>query len=101
MPTAQAPKSESEHLQKPDRPAAEFRDANIRVAVWEKIDENGISRHSVSLSRSYSTNGQWKTTHYLGKLDLQRAKKLLDRADDWIFVKSASKSVSEETGLIH
>lgn len=83
MPIAQQPKPES--AQPKARPAAEFRDSNLRVTIWPKNGADGILRHNVILTRNYQSNGEWTETPYLGRLDLQRAIKLLDRADDWIF----------------
>lgn len=85
MPVAQQPKPESTQPKKLIRPAAEFRDSNLRVTIWPKASDDGILRHNVILTRSYQSNGKWSETPYLGRLDLQRAIKLLDRADDWIF----------------
>ncbi len=84
MPIAQQPKPESAQPKKA-RPAAEFRDSNLRVTIWPSSGSDGILRHNVVLTRSYQSNGKWSETSYLGRLDLQRAIKLLDRADDWIF----------------
>ena len=83
MPTAQQAKPGS--VQSKARPAAEFRDSNLRVTIWAKTNSDGVVRHNVILTRSYQSNGKWSETPYLGRLDLQRAIKLLDRADDWIF----------------
>lgn len=85
MPTAQNPKPESAQPQKVSRPVAEFRDSNLRVTIWPNTASDGVLRHNVILTRSYQSNGKWIETPYLGRLDLQRAIKLLDRADDWIF----------------
>lgn len=85
MPTAQYPKPESDVTKPKNRPAAEFRDTNLRVTIWPSVGKDGVTRHNVIISRSYQSNGIWKETQYLGRLDLQRAIKLLNRADDWIF----------------
>ncbi|RYD76890.1 MAG: hypothetical protein EOP84_16300 [Verrucomicrobiaceae bacterium] len=84
MPIAKNPKSDDFTR---NLPSAEFRDSNIRVAIWPSTGDDGITRYSVKLTRSYQAAGEWKQTSYLGRFDLQRARKLLDRADDWIFVK--------------
>jgi len=85
MPIAQNPKPESAQSKKASRPSAEFRDTNLRVTIWPNTGTDGVLRHNVILTRSYQSNGKWSETPYLGRLDLQRAIKLLDRADDWIF----------------
>ena len=84
MPIAQNPKPESAQPKKA-RPVAEFRNSNLRVTIWPNTSGDGILRHNVILTRSYLSNDKWSETPYLGALDLQRARKLLDRADDWIF----------------
>ena len=93
MPIAKNPKSD--YSASNGLPAAEFRDANIRVAIWPNKGDDGITRYSVKLTRSYQAGGEWKQTSYLGRFDLQRARKLLDRADDWIFVKGGVDAAQE------
>lgn len=85
MPIAQSPKPKSGQTDKKQRPAAEFRDGTLRVSIWPNTGSDGITRHNVSVTRSYQTGDKWNKTSSLGRLDIQRAIKLLNRADDWIF----------------
>ena len=81
MTIAKNPKNQTQA----NRPATEFREGNIRVTIWPITGGDGTNRYSVIISRSYQTEGKWKSTSYLGRYDIQRTRKLLDRADDWIF----------------
>ncbi len=96
MPIAKEPKPGQAAPSK--RPAAEFRDSNLRLTIWPNTGSNGATHHTIILTRSYQSNGKWNETSSLSPLDLQRAIKLLDRADDWIFNTAARIREAEALG---
>ena len=56
---------------------------NVQVAVWKKEDGDRPV-YSVSLQRSYRTDGEWKKSQTLFPQDLLVAARLLQQAWDWI-----------------
>jgi hypothetical protein len=57
--------------QQPNRPIAEFRYGLCRTSVWQNQNQDGQTRYSVSLQRSYrDKDGNWQTTQSLNRDDL-------------------------------
>ena len=55
----------------PRRPAGEFRYGLCRASVWANPTDQGGTRYSVSLQRSYKDgDGQWQTTQSLNRDDV-------------------------------
>jgi hypothetical protein len=68
---------------KAKKPAHKLRDGAIEVAVWRNEGEKG-PWYSVTASRSYKQDDQWKQTESFGQDDLLALAKLLDLAHTWI-----------------
>lgn len=88
--------------QQPNKPVNHIRLGGVKASIWRQ--ENGEAiRHSVTFSRSYQRDGEWRETQSFGRDDLPRLMKCADLAYDWIFnqsrvapTRSAEASVSAE-----
>ncbi len=72
------------------KPVHQIRLGAIKAAIWENPVGNG-TRHSVSVSRLYKNEDQWKSTDSFGRDDLLLLSKVLDLAHSWIFEQRTSK----------
>lgn len=79
------------------KPATTFRRRGMQAAVWKNQTKDNEVRFNVTLSKRYKDkNGdEWKSASSLDWDDLQRARKVLDRADDWIEAQYDSDSLEE------
>ena len=77
------------------KPVKKFRRKGIEAAIWKNLSKDNKVRFNVTLSKQYKDGDQWKTASSLDWDDLQRARKVLDRADDWIEGQYDSDSVDE------
>ena len=70
---------------KPSKPAKEFSDGAIKVAVWKNDSEKGVW-YSVTCRRRYKdkADDEWKDTYSYGQDDLLALAKLLDLSHTWI-----------------
>ena len=65
------------------KPVHRLRSGNITVAVWENAPGKG-PRHTVTTSRSYKKDDEWKDSNSYTAADLPTLCKLLDMAFIWI-----------------
>jgi hypothetical protein len=65
------------------KPAHKIRSGAIEVAIWRQEGEKG-PWYSVTMSRSYKKDEQWKQSDSFGSDDLLLLAKLLDLAHSWI-----------------
>jgi len=77
------------------KPVRKYRRKGIEAAIWKNLSKDNKVRFNVTLSKKYKDGDQWKTASSLDWDDLQRARKVLDRADDWIEGQYDSDSVDE------
>lgn len=61
------------------KPVKKFRIGFVEAAIWNNDDF-----YSVTLSRTYKDDGEYKSTDSLGQTDLLNAAKCLTRAENWI-----------------
>jgi len=61
------------------QPSHKLKIGLITATVWEN---DGF--YSVDISRSYKTEGEWKSSNSLGHSDLLNAAKCVERAEIWI-----------------
>ena len=61
------------------KPTKKFRIGFVEAAIWDNDDF-----YSVTLSRTYKDDGEYKSTDSLGQGDLLNAAKCLARAENWI-----------------
>lgn len=64
------------------------KDWPLAVAIWTRksqVEGSASYFYDVTLSRTYKDkDGNWQSTHRLGKNDLFKAQRLLARAYDWV-----------------
>jgi hypothetical protein len=72
------------------KPAHKIRSGAIEVAVWRNDGENG-PWYSVTMSRSYKKDMEWKQADSFGQDDLLLLAKLLDQAHSWIISQPTTK----------
>lgn len=77
------------------KPAKTFRRRGIQAAVWKNQTKDNEVRFNITLSKRYKDGDQWKTASSLDWDDLPRARKVLDRADEWIEGQYDSDSLEE------
>jgi hypothetical protein len=83
-----------------NRPCFEKRVGNIRVAVWENMnDSNGTAKrwHNVSIMRRYKDGNDWKEAPTLNGLgDLAQAALAVQLAEEWIAQRNDSQPAQDE-----
>jgi hypothetical protein len=72
------------------KPIHEARLGAIKAAIWENATANG-TRHSVTFSRIYREDGQWKHAENFRRDELLVAAKVADLAHTWIIEQSQTK----------
>lgn len=68
-----------------NKPVAEVRDGNLKIALFcnPPKEEGDRARYSGKLTRSYrDASGQWHDTDYLSGSDFLRAARLMEKAYD-------------------
>ena len=71
------------------RPITEIRIGKVKAAVWKNTqEETGKVYYSVSLSKLYRKNDEWKETSSFSRDDLPLLAKVADQAHTWIFQQS-------------
>ena len=72
-----------------NKPVHEVRLGAIKAAIWK--NQNGeITRHSVTFSRLYRQDEEWKSTDSFGRDDLLLLRKVADLAHSWILEQAKS-----------
>lgn len=72
-----------------NKPVHEVRLGAIKAAIWE--NQNGeVTRYSVTFSRLYRQEEQWKSTDSFGRDDLLLLAKVADQAHSWILEQAQS-----------
>ncbi len=66
-----------------NKPAHEIRNGGIKVTIWLN-DDQGKTRHSLNVSRSYKVGEEWKQTTSFHKSHLPKLIEALDQAAQWI-----------------
>lgn len=69
-----------------NKPAHEIRNGGIKVTIWPN-DDQGKTRHSVTVSRSYKAGEEWKQTTSFHKSHLPKLIEALEQAVQWIAVR--------------
>src|SRR5947209_6176234 len=57
----------------------------VQAAVWSH-DQNGKTRHTVAITRSYrdAKAGQWRNVHYFDRQDLKDVHAICDEAEQYL-----------------
>ena len=76
-----------------EKPAHKLRDGVLEVAVWRNDGDKG-PWYSVTTSRSYKQDDEWKQTDSFGQDDLLALAKLLDLAHTWILSQPKRQSAA-------
>jgi hypothetical protein len=63
-----------------NQPVRKLRAWPLAVAIWRNIGDDKRAWYSVTMERSYKTDGGYESTQSLNKDDLLLAAKLFDRA---------------------
>jgi len=72
-----------------NKPLHEVRLGAIKAAIWE--NQNGeVTRYSVTFSRLYRQDEEWKSTDSFGRDDLLLLRKVADQAHSWILGQAKS-----------
>jgi hypothetical protein len=66
-----------------NKPAHEIRNGGVKVTIWSNEDQ-GITRYSVTVSRSYKVSEEWKQTSSFYKIHLSKLSAALAQAEQWI-----------------
>lgn len=67
-----------------NQPVNKVRIGPIEAAIWENRGEKGTF-HSVTFSRSYKKNEEWKNTDSFRAEDLLLLSKTAEKAFDWLY----------------
>ncbi|MEP1145450.1 MAG: hypothetical protein ABJH52_17130 [Henriciella sp.] len=70
-----------------DGPIKKFKLGKIVASVWENKNENGDSRYSVTIVRSYKKGDEWKETSTFFPEDLPVVARLSERALSHVMLK--------------
>lgn len=79
-----------------NKPAHEIRLGTIKATIWKNEAED-FTRYNISFSRSYLSDGIWKTSDSYGRDDLPRVIKCADLAYEWIFQQSGAVATDQES----
>lgn len=70
---------------KSNQPVETIRDGALKATIWENPTEDGQTRHSIQIVRSYTDSaGNWHETSRYSRSELLRVSRLADRAYDLI-----------------
>ncbi len=84
-------------MKKKQAPVHRVKFGRVTAAIWENQTKEGDIFHSVTLTRSYRVNDEWKDTSSLGKNELPVAALVLQQAFVWLQEQSdAPASVDAE-----
>jgi hypothetical protein len=75
------------------KPAHKIRSGALTVTIWKNDNEKG-SWYSVTPSRSYKQNEEWKESDSFAFDDLMTLAKLLDLAHTWILTELAERKAA-------
>lgn len=68
-----------------NKPLATVRDGAVKATIWANPADEGRTRYSVDISRSYTDkDGVWHDTHYFGRNELLRVARIAAKAYDAI-----------------
>lgn len=77
------------------KPIQKFSVGGIKVAIWENEGKNG-PYNTVTMGRCYkSEDGEWKTSNSFRQNDLPKAALALDKAFEFISLKTPTSDDSE------
>lgn len=66
-----------------NQPHATLRDGALKATIWANSTEEGRTRYSITLTRSYTdAEGKWHDTNYFGRNELLRVAHLAHKAFD-------------------
>lgn len=71
-------------------PEKRFSAGLVKATIWKNVSSNGDDFRTVSLSKSYRKDGEWKNTSSLGIDDIDKAIQVLQQARD--FLKEGNES---------
>ena len=66
-----------------NKPAHEIRNGGVKVTIWLNEDQ-GKTRYSATVSRSYKAGEEWKQTTSFLKSHLSKLSAALAQAEQWI-----------------
>lgn len=77
-------------------PLTTVRDGAIKATIWANPTDEGRTRYSVEISRSYTDKeGAWRDTHSYGRNELLRVARLAGKAYDAIAQLAAADATAE------
>ena len=82
-----------------NKPVKRFSDRLLNVAVWKnKVNGSDAEFHTLSISRGYKKDGEFKSTNSLRPEDIPSVIDLLKQAENYIdSVNSGGTDTSEES----
>ncbi|MCC7086550.1 MAG: hypothetical protein IT427_16245 [Pirellulales bacterium] len=92
-------------MEKKNRPCYEQRLGNIRVAIWENVNEKDGNNpeqparkwYNVAITRRFRTSDGWKEAPTLNGLgDLAQAASAIRLAEEWINARSLTRPTQDE-----
>lgn len=67
------------------KPAHVIRIGLIKAAIWANATEKNGIRHSVTVTRLYKKDGEWRDSASFGQDELLLVRKVLDQAHSWMY----------------
>lgn len=66
-----------------NKPVATIRDGSLKATIWGNPTDDGRTRYSISLTRSYTdAEGKWHDTSFVNRGELLRFARLAEKAYD-------------------
>ena len=65
-------------------PEKKFAAGMIRATVWKNTAKNGNEFKSISVTKSYQKDGEWKNSNSFGAQDLDKAIQVLQEAKSYL-----------------
>ncbi len=84
-----------------NQPEKKFNSGLVRATVWKNKSSTGDEFRTVSLSRGYQKDGEWKNTNSMGEGHLEQAISVLKQARDFINGSGAEEGEEAEDGNVY
>ena len=68
----------------------------VQGAMWKHLQDDGKTRFTISISRSYKDDDKWKSVHYFDRKDLKDVQAICDEAEEEIL---SANGMSQEVGV--
>ena len=76
-------------------PEATIRAGGVKAVIWKNLSEGGKEYFTITLSRTYKDGDDWKETNSYGRDDLVKARLVLDKTIEALFLKVTPEITQE------